>query len=507
MVWDVVTGEHTATMAGHARSVSQCAFSPDGSRVVTASADGTLKLWDPRLAAPACSPVGHTGGVNACAFSQDGSRLVSGGADGTVKVWDAEKMAVLRTLTHHLDDVYHHTVSGCAFSPDGSLIVSAGSDGTLRLWDANDGSEIVALRHPYPLGGGSGAKHDVAKCGFSPDGLRIVACSDDATLSVWDVRTGERVHDMRGHDGAVTDCAFSSDGHWIASASADRTLMLWDARTGAPARTLVGHTAAVQSCAFSPDGHWLVSAGADRTLKLWDADHRFEIVPATRTLAGHTDGVLACTFSSDGRWIISAGADGSVRLWDAERGGEVARLPVTGRVRTVAAHPWLVRAAFGEENGIVGAADVIGMNRFSKRASTREPTNETLDGRSARLLFMLGKANATTLHGRTQVAAAAILHERKNPTRLEAWEIADKFVQQDKAPGWVPAELTVDRETPVEMVLRHDTASLTGPEANAILADTIARLVPDVDLSNCACIGFSGDNDALGHAYYAILAR
>lgn len=146
------------------------------------------------------------------------------------------------------------------------------------------------------------------------------------------------------------------------------------------------------------------------------------------------------------------------------------------------------------------------LDRFSKGTSPRDPTNEKLEGRSAQLLFMLGKADAMTLSGRTKIVAAAILHERKNPTRLDAWEIADKFVQQYKAPGWVPAELTVHRDTPVEMILRNDAASLEGPEANAILADSIARLVPDVELNHCACIGFSGDNEATGHTHFAILA-
>jgi WD40 repeat protein len=85
-VWDWATGQHLRTLAGHTGSVTDAAFSPDGSRLATASRDGTVRLWDPDTGKQQLVLRGHVGEVSAVAFSPDGSRLVSVGTDGTVRV-------------------------------------------------------------------------------------------------------------------------------------------------------------------------------------------------------------------------------------------------------------------------------------------------------------------------------------------------------------------------------------------------------------------------------------
>jgi WD40 repeat protein len=82
--------------------------------------------------------------VNACAFSPDGSRIVSASNDKTLKLWDAQTGSELATLEGHTD-----WVTACAFSPDGRRIVSASMDHTLKLWDANTGMRILE----FELGG------------------------------------------------------------------------------------------------------------------------------------------------------------------------------------------------------------------------------------------------------------------------------------------------------------------------------------------------------------------
>jgi WD40 repeat protein/energy-coupling factor transporter ATP-binding protein EcfA2 len=86
-VWDWETGQHLRTLAGHSGSVTRAAFDPDGSRVATASTDGTVRLWDPGTGELQLVLRGHMGRVGSVAFSPDGSRLATVSVDGTVRVW------------------------------------------------------------------------------------------------------------------------------------------------------------------------------------------------------------------------------------------------------------------------------------------------------------------------------------------------------------------------------------------------------------------------------------
>ena len=81
--------------------VNSAVFSPDGSRVVTASRDKTARLWDAKTGAALATLSGHTDVVNSAVFSSDGSRVVTGSHDSTARLWDATTGAALATLSGH----------------------------------------------------------------------------------------------------------------------------------------------------------------------------------------------------------------------------------------------------------------------------------------------------------------------------------------------------------------------------------------------------------------------
>jgi WD40 repeat protein len=287
------------TITGHTASVNGCAISRDGSFMVSASGDSTLKVWDARTGKERLTLAGHTDTVSGCAISPNGSFMVSASGDNTLKVWDARTGKERLTLTGHTD-----TVSGCAISPDGSFIVSASRDSTLKIWDARTGEERLIL---------TGHTGPVECCSISPDGSFIVSASDDKTLKVWDAKVGKEMLPLTGHRSWVRGCAISPDGSYIVSASWDRTLRVWDARTGREHLALTGHGNWVNGCAISPDGSFIVSASDDKTLKVWDATTGKEIL----TLTGHTAPVWACTISPDGSVVVSASGDGTLKMWSA----------------------------------------------------------------------------------------------------------------------------------------------------------------------------------------------
>jgi WD40 repeat protein len=111
--------------------VNSAAFSPDGSRIVTASEDNTARIWDAATAKEIAVLRGHEGPVNSAAFSPDGSRIVTASEDRTARIWDAATAKEIAVLRGH-----EGTVNSAAFSPDGSRIVTASYDRTARIWDS-----------------------------------------------------------------------------------------------------------------------------------------------------------------------------------------------------------------------------------------------------------------------------------------------------------------------------------------------------------------------------------
>ena len=147
---------------------------------------------------------------------------------------------------------------------------------------------------------------------FSPDGTRLASGSEDETVRLWDVASGEPTTTLEGHTDWVLSVAFSPDGTRLASGSWDGTILLWDVASGEPTTTLEGHTGSVLSVAFSPDGTRLASGSLDGTVRLWDVASG----EPTTTLEGHTGSVLSVAFSPDGTRLASGSWDGTILLWD-----------------------------------------------------------------------------------------------------------------------------------------------------------------------------------------------
>jgi WD40 repeat protein len=286
-IWDAKSGELLRTLKGHRGIVWSAAFSPDGARIVTASEDKTARIWDAKTGEGLIELKGHEDEVYSAAFSSDGARIVTASKDGTALVWAGEAGVVLTRLEGHRGQVYF-----AAFSPDGARIVTASEDKTARVWDAKTGEGLIELK---------GHEDEVYCAAFSPDGARIVTASEDKTARIWDAETGETVIELKLKEGGdiVRAAAFSPDGTRVITASFD-IARIWDASTGAMLVELKGHVDVVNFATFSPDGARVATASDDKTARIWDT------TAVLTQLKGHTGYVYSVAFSRDGLRIVTA---------------------------------------------------------------------------------------------------------------------------------------------------------------------------------------------------------
>ncbi len=179
---DATTAKTVATLAGH--DIFVLAFSPDSRRIVTGCLDRTLKIWDAVTGQELHTLRGHEGWILGIAFSPDGLLFATASGDYTVKLWETETGLEKMTLTGHTNDV-----QSVAFSLDGTLLFTSSSDGTVRVWNAMTGLE----QQTFP--GFETIVHQVA---CSPDGLRIASWGFERALIVREIESGRELYSITG---------------------------------------------------------------------------------------------------------------------------------------------------------------------------------------------------------------------------------------------------------------------------------------------------------------------
>ena len=376
-VWDTVTGECERTMEGHTAEVLIVA-QLSGGRVASTSHDDTLRVWNP--------DTGECERILKGAFGGDGllelpdGRILFASRKGALQIWDAAKGECERTLEGHTDRV---TSLGVLVH---GRVISGSDDTTLRVWNVGTGECVRTLK------GHTGA---VTSLAVLASGC-VASGSADRTIRVWNAATGRCVCILEGHTEAVTSLAALADS-LLVSGSRDNKLRLWSVTAGAPGllakfccrgkedecvRTLEGHTGAVAALAALNGGR-VVSGSGDRTLRVWSA----AAAESERALARHSDAVTSLVALADGR-VVSGSADKTLRVWSAATGAceRVLEGHTQGVVSLVALAD--TRVVSGSRDSTIRMWDA-GSGQCER----------TLSWHTGRVLFLLALADGTMVSG------------------------------------------------------------------------------------------------------------
>jgi WD40 repeat protein len=302
-LWHAASGRSVGHALAHGRAVRVARFSPDGRLIATAAADQLARFWRSENGEPLESALVHEGPVTYLEFSADGRQLLTVADDRLVSVWAVpEGRLVGKAIPHR------SRLSATHFSPDGRRLLTATRSGATRVWESETGAPVTPELQDPTLA--------MFSARFSPDGSRVASAYDPNGVTIRDAATGRTLGQLRQHGGSVHDAVFSSDGHWLVTISRDGTARVWDARTLAARGEPLQHRAWVMSAEFSADGQRLLTTGLDHTARVWDLIRWRPLIEPI-----HVGGnILHARFSPEGSRVVTASQSGVAQIWDTRPG-------------------------------------------------------------------------------------------------------------------------------------------------------------------------------------------
>ncbi len=368
-LWDVSTGGLLNRLPSGTVVTQRALFSADHTKLISASQDGILRVWDLESGTLAVNLNQRDAGYQSMVLSESqgrsgGTRAIMGGLDGSIYVWDIDE-----TKVYEIQEFMGQPAKQIALLPDGQQMLTFGprrADGQLvsrlTLWDVKTGTMIRTFegRDTYvpqalavspdgrtALTGSSthapgvkirpdlnndmilwdlstgkeirrlsmGDTKDVLDIAFHPTNSNLAISTHSIDIVLWQVDTGAVIRTFQGHKQPVKGLAFIGDGKTFASVGDDGILRIWDVETGAVVRSIdIGGRQGF--VCITPDGTSALVSSVSSEMVLWDLTAGTEL----HRLKGHTDGVLGCAISSDGKWGLSGSWDNTFILWNLTTG-------------------------------------------------------------------------------------------------------------------------------------------------------------------------------------------
>ncbi|KAM7413091.1 hypothetical protein PAMA_020464 [Pampus argenteus] len=319
------------TLRSHFDAIRALTFHPSQAVLLTASEDGTLKLWNlnkamhsKKNAALDVEPIytfrAHSGAVLSLTMGEDGESCYSGGLDGTIRCWKMPDLNVdpydnydpgieSSVLAGHEDSVW-----GLTYSAVQHRLASCSADGTIRLWDPQNSSPCLSVFNKERE---HGTPTSVAFVASDPN--QVVVSFDGGETLLYDLNTEQSITalETQTKDGSeLINRVVSHPSEPVSiTAHENRTIRFLDNKTGKVVHSMVAHLDAVTCLTTDPKGTYLISGSHDCSVRLWMLDNRTCVQEITAHRKKHDEAIHDVAFHSSQPFIASAGADALAKIF------------------------------------------------------------------------------------------------------------------------------------------------------------------------------------------------
>ena len=366
VLWDISAGSEV-TLQDALPSAAVLRFSNDSKTLVCLSMSrDTIYRVDVETGETTATKMGERPGylhLENYALTED--KIAIGNRKGTIELWDTmmgKKLSTLSVPEKRINIGYGPTQDNhaltIAFSPDGTRLAAGNLDTTVQLWDTTTGEELITLQKPIERQSGiifvqiQNGKHIVKNpmkdermgrpsvLTFSPDGSLLACGSEDCTVKLWNIDTGELSVTFTGHLSTVYQLAFSADGNTLASGSADGTVRFWNIKLRKAIQTRIAGHMWMRTASLLDDGSTLASVSESGIITVWDLKNSQKTTFQTKTTLEeplYWKAYRSLVLSPDGTILANRGiqSDSSkpnfdesvLRLTDVNTGRELVAFP------------------------------------------------------------------------------------------------------------------------------------------------------------------------------------
>ena len=343
IVWDAKSGDSLLSFGGHSDWITTASFSNAEEKIVTASMDGTVKIYNAVNGAVLNEFKAIKNAFNVATISPNGKFLLVSVDNNKAILYDMEtgkerhnwssfyypvhfanfskdskyvtfpngrSLVVLDTHSgkkHSILSGHTQVTARSIFTPDNKQLIMFSHDRTIKVWDVINSklTKLLKGHHSYIQDG------DITK-----DGKNLVSISQNGEAIIWNFDSGKIVFRLNVSKKFGNKVIFSPDGKQIASAAMDGYAKLWDVATGKIIFSFKHISDTIWNLEFSPDGAKLLVASDEHLAKVWNTKTGLSLFDLT----GHTGNIQNAKFSKDGKSIATVSLDSTVKIWNATNG-------------------------------------------------------------------------------------------------------------------------------------------------------------------------------------------